>query len=537
MNPFAILGASVHDDRRRISNLADDVSLTTDPNICTRAKNDLISSRHRLNAEIRWLPGVAPAHARAFLNSLHTRVDLLRGRNTLPPLANANLIAAAFELLSLDMGADLWCEWIVALATKVEAIDPEEVLASINRDRASAGFPIIGELEPVEVALRERRRRFSEVVCKALDELPSEELLAVVGRIVAGTTDSGEDHAPQLIHDIVDRYELHAGQFLDPEAENIEKLIEAIRRDAPLGEAELQRLVRRLDELVRRWDSVAQPIQLSKKAQGLMDERSQRLAVKVRSLSVDLFNEHQMLETAMRLNDLLSSVFSEITVIEEQLREDKRALHDIEQQRGDTRREEAAWAQSITYEAQVGVVFKKRLRISPEGVEWRERTLPLESITRVRWGAVRRSINGIPTGTDYLIDVATNRETLQIDPDSELIFSAFLERLWPAVCTRLIGELLKQLSSGMQVRIGDVAVDDGGLVLTRARFLGNEEVYTRWSDIKYFSQNGSLHFVSKSNERISAQLSYRDDYNAHLLEALVRIAFKNWKGSISASFA
>lgn len=534
-NPFAILGASIHDDRRRISSLAEDLSLTADPEVCTRAKNDLISSRHRLTAEISWMPGVSPSHAKAFLGSLHTKVDLLRGRNTLPPLANANLIAAAFELLSPDTSADLWCEWIVAFANKVDSIDPEDVLEAINGDRATSGFPAIGDADAIETALRERRRQYSEAIRSALDELPSQVLIALVGKIVERTTDGGEDHAPQLIHDIVDRYEMHAGQFLDPEAENIEKLIAAIRRDAPRGEAAVQKLVNRLDELLHRWDSVAQPIQLSKKAQGLTDDRSHALALKVRSLSVDLFNEHDMLDTTLKLNNLLSSVFAEIPAMEETLSADRKALDGFRQNRIGAKQQESAWAQEITYETQVGLLFKKTLRISPDGIEWRGRTIALASISHVRWGAVRKSINGIPSGTDYLIDVATSRDSLQIDPESEAVFSAFLERLWKAVCTRLIGELIRELKAGNQIRFGGVAVDDAGVVLTRARFLGDEKVYTRWSEVKYYSHNGSLHLVDKNDERISAQLSYRDVYNAHLLEAIIRIAFKDWRGRLSAN--
>lgn len=56
--PFALLGVTTRDDRRRIVELAEDKSLELDHDVCQKARSDLTNPRTRLRAEIAWLPRV-----------------------------------------------------------------------------------------------------------------------------------------------------------------------------------------------------------------------------------------------------------------------------------------------------------------------------------------------------------------------------------------------------------------------------------------------------------------------------------------------
>src|SRR3546814_5902743 len=67
------------------------------------------------------------------------------------------------------------------------------------------------------------------------------------------------------------------------------------------------------------------------------------------------------------------------------------------------------WAHEITYRAEIGVMFKDTLSISPDGISWKGQSFSLDSITRVRWGGVRHSVNGVPTGTTYTIAFGDKR--------------------------------------------------------------------------------------------------------------------------------
>ena len=84
------------------------------------------------------------------------------------------------------------------------------------------------------------------------------------------------------------------------------------------------------------------------------------------------------------------------------------------------------------------VLFKDTLSNSAQGVSWKEKTYPLNSITRVRWGGVRHSVNGVPTGTDYTVAFGDNRSESVVSIKREATYTKFTEKLWRAVCARLM---------------------------------------------------------------------------------------------------
>ncbi|MBK6359450.1 MAG: hypothetical protein IPF39_05760 [Comamonadaceae bacterium] len=64
--------------------------------------------------------------------------------------------------------------------------------------------------------------------------------------------------------------------------------------------------------MARNWDRFAQPIQLSAKARGIDHDASNTLAYAIRSLAIDLFNEHDQINQSRKLTKLLGEVFSEL---------------------------------------------------------------------------------------------------------------------------------------------------------------------------------------------------------------------------------
>lgn len=532
-SPFHVLGASVRDGRKRIVELADERSLVADAELCAKARGDLTNPRNRLAAEIAWLPGLSPNAAKVLIESLPNHTEMLRRVASAPALAKANLMAAAIGFLDPATPSEEWRDWIVTFAEAVDEIDPGDVMRTVNEDRSVSGFPEIRVLDLVEAELSERRRVYTDTVRDALNELPPNKLVEVVTKVVELTTDSGEKHAPALVHEVVERYEAEANRFLVPEAENIKKLIEALVTDAAKGEAAVKPLVARLESMLKRWDSVAQPVQLSMKAQGLDHDLSGELAWGVRQLSVDLFNRHGMLETASRLNGLLREVFAELPEVVVRLEEDSDALEDIHEKHREAKKRDAEWEREITFSAELGLVFKDRLEISPRGVSWRGETIPLDEVTRVRWGAVRKSVNGVPTGTDHTIAFGDRRRELVIETGKTSIAEAFVERLWNAVGVRILNESLLRLKEGGKLTFGSVVVEDDGVHLKKKSFLSIEAAYRRWNQVKYYSSNGSLVLVDKDDQKVSGSMSYMEVPNVHVLEAIIRLSFQKWRGRLS----
>lgn len=177
-----------------------------------------------------------------------------------------------------------------------------------------------------------------------------------------------------------------------------------------------------------------------------------------------------MLTQAQRLTGLLQELFAELPEVSERVAQDADALADIfhERKQAVARRDE--WAREITYRAEIGVMFKDTLSISPDGISWKGQSFSLDSITRVRWGGVRHSVNGVPTGTTYTIAFGDKRSEAVVELKKEDIYSKFIDKLWRAVCVRLLGEMLEALKDGRDLYFGDALLHDDGITLVKHKF-------------------------------------------------------------------
>lgn len=526
-SPFAILGVTTRDDRRRIVELAEEKSLELDHEVCQKARSDLTNPRNRLSVEMAWLPGVSPRKASQLFDSLVHNPMAIREESGLPTLAHLNLLAAAFEAVDGEHDADDLAEFIMETAYLAEELSPEDVLRDLNEDRAVSGFPEVRALDQIEAELNERKRYYRIAIKDALDRLPPMTLIQVMTEAVDGVTSGGEDHAPGLVDDLVDSYEVETQGILQKEAENVHKLIKVAREHADSGEAAVKPYVDKLDVVARNWDKIAQPIQLSSKARGIDHEASRHLAYEIRSLAIDLFNKHDMLAQSQRLTGLIQELFSEVPEIADRVEEDADALADIFQQRQQAVARKDEWAREITYRAEVGVMFKDTLSISPQGVSWKGQNFPLDSITRVRWGGVSHSVNGIPTGTTYTIAFGNRSSEAVVELKKQDIYSTFIDKLWRAVCVRLLTEMLEALKDGRDLHFGDALLHDDGITLVKRKFLGsNEKVRCSWGQVHVWSADGSFCIGAKDDKKVNAGISYIHGANTHVLEQAIRMGFK-----------
>lgn len=540
-NPFALLDVTSRDDRRKIVDQAEHKSLELNPDECQKARTDLTNPRNRLTAEMSWLPGVSPRRASQLLDGLLSDALAVRGETGLPTLAHCNLFAAAFEAVPSSFPPNDLAELIQEIAALVDDLDADEVTRDINEDRTISGFPEVKAVDLVEAELSERKRYFRSAIKDALNRLPPEALLTAITAAVDGATCGGEDHAPELIDELVDGYAVEVQSLLEREAETVKKLIESIRRAASGGEVATAPLVEKLERVARNWDRFAQPIQLSAKARGIDHDASNTLAYAIRSLAIDLFNEHDQINQSRKLTKLLGEIFAELPEFAERVEQDSSALSDIHSKRtkaeAHTKAREAEWAQAISFSADVGVVFKDTLSISAHGIEWKGQRYSLESITSVRWGAVRHSVNGIPTGTDYEIAFATRSGTTSINLRKESTYSGFIEAFWRAVCVRLMIEMSEALKAGKVLSFGDMTVEDRYVTLVKHKFLGsNEKVRLSWSDVHAWSADGEFVIGAKTDKKTYGSGSYKNHWNIHLLDHVVRSGFKKGVDKLSDYF-
>lgn len=524
---FFVLGATVRDDRKRIVQLAEEKSLEIDHGLCQKARTDLTSPRNRLTAEVAWFPGVAPRKATELMDRISGDPASARKEAGLPVLAHLNFLAAAFEAIDVDLDDEEFVLSVEQFAQLADDLDPDDVLRDINEDRTVSGFPEVSSANQVEAEIDERRRYYQSVIKKALERKPAESIVRVMTMLVDRATGSGEEHASRLVDDLVDSYEIESQGFLEKEAENVRKLVAAIRKVIGSGESAAAPLVDRLEAVARNWDRVAQPIQLNAMARGINHDPSRSLAYEIRSLAIDLFNDHDMLAQSQRITALLQDIFSEVPDVAERLEQDSDALADVFENRKKASASKVEWGNRISYSAEIGVLFKDTLKISPEGITWKNRTYPLESITRVRWGGIRRSVNGVPTGSTFTIAFGDEHSESVVELKRENVYSTFIDKLWQAVGIRLLVEMLQALRAGSEFPLGGGILHDDGVTVVKHKFLSsNTSVKCPWTDLQTWSSDGNFYIGSKSDKKAYIGLSYLSAANAHIIEQAIRMAFK-----------
>lgn len=537
-NPFAVLGATTRDDRRRIVELAEERSLTFDHEACSKARTDLTNPRNRLAAEMAWLPGLSPRRATEALSMLRSDPQAILDRKGDPPLAFANLMASVFELLPVGVEASLWSKWIIQLAETLDRTSLENVVRDLNEDRAISGISDIRSADQLEEELDSRKRAYKNAMVEAVDRLPTAKLVEVMTCIVVNSTSSGEHHAPSLVDDLVDSYELRTQKFIRLEADGILKVVDKAKQSASMGGDVINLYSRKIEELVKPWISVAHPIQLSKKSRGLEHDVSRELAQAIRGVVIHIVNEHKMFEEASSIMLLLKGVFGELPEISHQLDQDLATLEE-------RKREHEEWKKELVFTSDIGDIWNKKIvSISHEGIKSDNAFYPLETISRTRWGGVRDQYNRIM----YKFSFGDDHDLIEIGTVSEELYNNFTQRLWKAVGVRIIREIIAELSKGRSYIFGPAIVWDDGVELETHNPNGTIGINKyRWDAIRTYSQDGSLHITLKTEIRnlrgllrneerpffTGVSLPYRDVDNVHMLEVMLDVFLKKGGNTIS----
>lgn len=532
-NPFAILKASTRDRKAHLNELADEAALHGDHEAAVNARNILSNPRTRLAAEVAWFSGLSPKRITLTLEQIaQGGAPALTGFNA---LSCANFLVETLEACAKGGSAELQ-EGIETLAFHVENIDVDHVLQAINEDRQAAGLPTVTDPSLVEAEINERVKHFERTATGLLEELPSMEMVEVYEGLISDSTNEGEDVGHRLIDALIDSYELKASSFLSEEADRIAGLVEKAKAaaDKHVSEKQVRASVNEIIGALRTWDQVAQPIQLAYKSRGLTHDESKDLAFTARGLGIHLFNKHDYLDDAKLMSEAIQELFSEVASVSDKVEEDIDALDDFAIERAEKEKNEAKneaeFAREITYNTEFGLIFKDKFRISPEGFDYKGSLIPLDRVTGVRWGAVKKSTNGIPTGTDYYFGYSTKSSSVLLQPNEQQ-YQAIIQRAWRAVCIRILLGWMEDWSKGRKVNIAGVEVSDDGLVLRRSRFLKEDETkFFTWFEVSKGAHNGSLNFYGNPDKKFTSSFSYKDGWNVHILDFAID---KIWEGKAS----
>ena len=326
-NPFHILGATARDNRHSIMELAEERSLLSNADECMAARSILIHPRRRISAEVAWLPGVDPTFSDEMLRHLDSPNQNLLNITGLTHIARANLLVSGLSRLP-NLPTSNIMEWILSIAQASEAINSEMVCAILNEDRRAFGFPEITDLSAIDDEIRKQRSYYCQVLTSVLENLSVTERARVLTLAIEWSIGNDKPRCPILIEDVILSYELSAQDFLEKKQKIIEAQDEKLRAmvDAKNPDTTLQPIVNQLIEAVKEWDTIAQPIQLSKRSRGERHTASFEIAWRVRNLAIDLFNDYGKLDFSRKIMNMLLEVFAEVPEIVERIKVDLEAL-------------------------------------------------------------------------------------------------------------------------------------------------------------------------------------------------------------------
>ena len=330
-NPFHILGATTRDDKHRIMDLAEERSLLSDADGCMAARTILTHPRNRISAEIAWLPGIDPERTDEILKRLETPDQNLHGNTGLTHIACANFLVSGLSRLA-NLASSNVVEWILAIARASEAINSEAVRATLNEDRSASGFPQIPDLSTIDDEIRKQKNYYRQVITSVLENLSVTERARALTHAVESSIGNDKTRCPILIEDLVTSYERGVEEFLEKKQKIIEAQDKKLRAmvDAKNPDSALRLIVNQLIQTVKEWDTIAQPIQLSKRSRGERHTASFEIARRVRKLAVDLFRDHGKFDFSRKILNMLKEVFAEVPEIAEHITADLKALRGFE---------------------------------------------------------------------------------------------------------------------------------------------------------------------------------------------------------------
>jgi hypothetical protein len=534
-NPFYILGVSTRDPSQKIVATAER-NLTLDADLCTKARSTLTNPRTRLSAEIAWLPGMAPIRASELISKIKSEPnEVAKVVSGLDPLSKCNLSAALLPRWDFRNHASALESWLVFMAEAFESIVPLNVLAQLNEDRAVARIPEIQNVEDVEEALKTHQKYLIDTIRQALETVPDPDI--VVANVLRKLLEK-HGQIPTLMDEFVETYQIEVQKYLYQLQEQIGNSLNGIRhsvRSSRGGNSGLDSQITTLEQLLKSWDQIAEPIHIKMRCRGGEDKLSLSILNEVRALTLFLANEHGLHEESKRISEVMSEVFEELPQVTDRLANDISVLDEIISKKGKAKAEYDQWKRDISLDLRIGKLLKNRLVISPEGVFYNSIKMPLEEIPRVRWGVLAHYVNGIPTGKNYTVWIGTNTElckiecseSLELSGTSRQRFETITDKLWKAVGVRLFGEMLQLLSKTDGIRIGEIFVDKNGILLKKRKFLGSEPFYARWEELTIGNGQGSFVISAATEKKATASLSYRDSDNVHILEAVMRFLWKD----------
>ena len=549
-NPFYILDASPRDNKRVIREKAEEKMFFEDEELCRNAERLLLNPQKRLEAEISWFIGISPKKAKSIIETVTSAAESnifdYDFFSQLDVLSYANIMAVFLSKITEDTWTEDEVENLVReFCDTVKQIDIANAIELINEDRIAAGFPEITDYNTADDACNNLYRYYKDVLYLFLNLFDSCFIVNVLTNLIEDITDNGNEECPwQLLDDIITAYEMDAIPFFEKQEEKINTDMEAIisALEQKIGNDQLSEHFENLKNDVLLWDRIAQPVQVLLKSQGMNHSRSDDLSDMLRSLALKAHNDFGCTALSLRITELQQYVFAELRDVIEKAADDKKQLEEIVKQQDIAKekhlKEEQERKKALSYFKEWGLILKKSVKFDAECIviNGTER-YDIKNISGISWGAVRTSVNGIPTGTKYYVHFYYKRYPVRIPIKNDEMYSDIIELLIKSVGENILSHWLDKLKNDGEISIGDITIYNDSITLKKDSWFSFEMKRIPFDGISLpVTADGKLYVYSKDG-KYGSKLSYQDDYNTYILNMILHTVLKSKdKTTVSSAF-
>ena len=188
-----------------------------------------------------------------------------------------------------------------------------EMLPALRPARKQAKMP-----PPSEEHFQEALRLVSQKHCQAaMRAIESAQHPGKIMTEIAEEWRYDKTEAGRFVADLARSYDGWSISRLRPIEQKINEVADAIGD----GKAD-NKMLDKIDRLLAEWDEYSQPMQLMNEAKGLDDPRSKDIFNTLRPVAIDIANNHQQYEEALRISKALSHTFPELPGKARQLAKD-----------------------------------------------------------------------------------------------------------------------------------------------------------------------------------------------------------------------
>lgn len=244
----------------------------------------------------------------------------------------------------------------------------------------------------------------------------------------------------------------------------------------------------------------------------------------LRSLGIDLHNEHSLTEQALKVIGLASQLLVD-EGLADQLKKDRADLERILEKRKAEEAEDARW----------NIIVKIRsdeIEINKAFVRYNDTRIATESVTGIRFGIFKQYTNGIPTNTSYAIEACGGGKSISIEckrffrseAQAKEDFTEILNALSHQTIPTLVIGLAEKIAAGKTTQqIGPLLLTQHGAQYESGSLWWKEQHTIPYSAMAFIDYGGHVHVHASRPKAAKFSLDRRIVWNAVILEKLVEI--------------